>query len=59
VRVLSPAVRKRIEYLVDLEIKLIKNHMKTKDPHTQKLINKVRKAQVEAVDAVIDLNKPL
>ena len=56
---LSPAVKKRIEYLVDLEIKLIKNHMKTKDPHTQKMINKVRKAQVEAVDAVIDLNKPL
>lgn len=56
---LSPAVKKRIEYLVDLEIKLIKRQMKTKDPHTQKMINKVRTAQAKAVDAVIDLNKSL
>jgi len=59
VKNLSPAVRKRIEYLVDLEIKLIKSQIKNKNPHTQKMIDKVRKEQVKTVDAVVDLNSSL
>lgn len=56
---LSPAVKKKIEYLVDLEIKLIRCQMKNKSFHTQNMINKVRKEQAKAVDSVIDLNNPL
>ena len=58
-RNLSPAVKKKIEYLVDLEIKLIRCQMKNKNFHTQNMINKVRKEQAKAVDSVIDLNNPL
>ena len=45
----SKSKRERVHYLVDLEIRLLKKYVITKDDHTMGLIKNVREEQVESI----------
>lgn len=45
----SKSKRDRVQYLVDLEIRLLKNYRITKDDRTMGLIKNVREEQVKSI----------
>jgi len=45
----SKSKRERVQYLVDLEIRLLKNYRITKDNRTMGLIKNVREEQVKSI----------
>lgn len=45
----SKSKRDRVQYLVDLEIRLLKNYRITKDNRTMGLIKNVREEQVKSI----------